>query len=80
MALGRDAVEPTFDDASDAVLMVFDGQDGRQLARYKLDAQPVFDGMAAAYGRLFLTTTDGRLACRGRLRVTAEPTVSMTGR
>jgi outer membrane protein assembly factor BamB len=43
MALGRDAVEPTFDDASDAVLMVFDGQDGRQLARYELEAQPVFD-------------------------------------
>jgi len=37
--------------------------DGRTLAEYPLDALPVFDGMAAAGGRLFLATRDGRVVC-----------------
>ena len=37
--------------------------DGRLLARYALDAIPTFDGMAAAQGRLYLTTADGRVLC-----------------
>ena len=39
--------------------------DGTTLAEYPLDALPVFDGMAAAGGRLFLTTRDGRVVCFG---------------
>ena len=39
--------------------------DGKPLARYKLDALPVFDGMAAAGGRLFLATTGGKVICLG---------------
>jgi len=37
--------------------------DGKKLAEMKLDAVPVFDGMIAAGGRLFLATTDGRVLC-----------------
>ncbi len=37
--------------------------DGERLAEYKLDSIPVFDGMAAARGRLFLSMVDGRLMC-----------------
>jgi hypothetical protein len=33
------------------------------LAGMKLEAVPVFDGMIAAGGRLFLATTDGRVLC-----------------
>jgi hypothetical protein len=33
--------------------------DGRMLGRWTLDAPPVFDGMAAAAGRLYLTTESG---------------------
>ncbi len=39
--------------------------DGKPLAQHKLEAPPVFDGMAAAGGRLYLATTDGRLLCYG---------------
>jgi len=39
--------------------------DGATLAEYPLDALPVFDGMAAAGGRLFLATRDGRVLCFG---------------
>jgi len=37
--------------------------DGRKLMEYTLDAAPEWDSLAAANGRLFLCTTDGRLHC-----------------
>ena len=40
--------------------------DGKPIARYKLDTIPVFDGMAVAGGRLFISTVDGRVLCLGR--------------
>ncbi len=38
-------------------------KDGKKLAEYKLDALPVFDGMAAVAGRLYLTLRDGSIVC-----------------
>jgi len=38
-------------------------RDGALTARFKLDTVPVFDGMAAAGGRLYLSTIDGRVIC-----------------
>ena len=40
--------------------------DGKTLATHKLASLPVFDGMAAAGGRLYVSTTDGRLRCLGK--------------
>ena len=37
--------------------------DGRILARMSLPSSPVWDGMAAANGKLYAALTDGRLAC-----------------
>jgi len=37
--------------------------DGRKVAEYTLDAPPVFDGLIAARGRLYLSTTDGKVLC-----------------
>lgn len=37
--------------------------DGKTLAKHRLSAPPVLDGMAAAGGRLYVSTTDGRVAC-----------------
>lgn len=45
------------------VLAVFDAADGKRLAEFKLDAPPIWDGMAAADGRLFISTTDGNVVC-----------------
>jgi len=44
-------------------LWVVSKADGRPVARYNLDSPPVFDGMAAAAGRLFLSTLDGSVLC-----------------
>jgi len=39
--------------------------DGNLRGRYALDTIPTFDGMAAAQGRLYITTVDGRVLCLG---------------
>ena len=43
------------------LLWVVDKTDGRAVSRHALDAVPVFDGFAAAQGRLYVSTVDGRL-------------------
>jgi hypothetical protein len=48
-----------------ALLQVVSASDGKKLAEYKLDTVPVWDGMAAANGRLYLSTMDGRVLCMG---------------
>jgi len=48
------------------VLLAVAKADGKTLAEFNLDAPPVFDGMAAAGGRLLLSCTDGRLRCFDR--------------
>jgi len=40
-------------------------EDGKRLAEQKLDSPPVFDGMAAARGRLYICTMDGAVHCLG---------------
>jgi len=37
--------------------------DGTCLSRHKLETIPVFDGMSAATGRLYLSTVDGKIIC-----------------
>ncbi|MHB8899830.1 MAG: outer membrane protein assembly factor BamB family protein [Thermoguttaceae bacterium] len=44
-------------------LLVLAAADGKKLAAYQLPSMPTFDGMAAAQGRLYLTTVDGTLIC-----------------
>jgi hypothetical protein len=40
--------------------------DGQQLAKYKLESPPVFDGMIAARGQLFISLQNGSLVCFGK--------------
>jgi hypothetical protein len=44
-------------------LLAVSATDGQQLAERELSGLPVFDGMAAAAGRLYLATTDGNVMC-----------------
>ncbi|MGQ9731260.1 MAG: outer membrane protein assembly factor BamB family protein [Candidatus Zipacnadales bacterium] len=53
------------DMSGSAILMAISAGDGSELARYELDNSPIFDGMAAAEGRLYLTTTEGDVVCMG---------------
>jgi len=39
--------------------------DGSKLAQYTLDILPAWDGMAAAYGKLFIVNQDGSIDCWG---------------
>ena len=52
-----------FDGRKGARLWAVSAADGRKLAEYQLDSLPVFDGLIAAGGRLYLATTDGQLLC-----------------
>lgn len=40
--------------------------DGSRTTDFEIDGLPVWDGMASAYGRIYLATTDGRVLCMGR--------------
>jgi len=51
------------DGAKGALLWAVSAEDGTKLAEYKLDSLPVFDGMIAANGSLYMSTTDGRVVC-----------------
>jgi outer membrane protein assembly factor BamB len=51
--------------AGPSLLLAISTADGAELGRCALDAEPVFDGMAAAGGRLFVSTTKGALLCCG---------------
>jgi len=46
-----------------ALLWAVSTSDGERLAEYQLESNPVFDGMAAANGRLYLATGDGKVLC-----------------
>jgi outer membrane protein assembly factor BamB len=46
-----------------AQLQAYSAADGRQLAEYQLTSPPVFDGLIAAAGRLYCSTTNGKVMC-----------------
>ena len=57
---------PNGDTPSDGVIWALSTADGRKLNEIKLAAPPVFDGMAAANERLYISTQDGKLLCFGK--------------
>jgi outer membrane protein assembly factor BamB len=46
-----------------ARLWAVSAEDGKKLTEYKLDSLPVWDGMIASGGKLYLTTMNGDVAC-----------------
>ena len=46
-----------------ALLWAVSARDGKKLGELKLDSLPVWDGMIASGGKLFLTTMNGEVAC-----------------
>jgi outer membrane protein assembly factor BamB len=47
----------------DGTLLALAVSDGKPRGRHKLPAQPIWDGLAAAYERLYVATADGSLIC-----------------
>ncbi|NQT86107.1 PQQ-binding-like beta-propeller repeat protein [bacterium] len=60
-----EAQEASFSGGSGGTLLAVSASDGKTLSALKLDAPPVWDGMAAAHGRLYMATTDGSVVCLG---------------
>ncbi|MFQ6099148.1 MAG: hypothetical protein ACE5O2_15560, partial [Armatimonadota bacterium] len=63
-----DVVDPkdplgAFEGRKGGLLWALSRADGRKLAEYRLDSPPVFNGMAAAGGRLYVCMRDGRVLC-----------------
>jgi len=57
--------DKALDGLKGGILWAVSAKDGTTLAEYELDTLPAWDGMASAYGRLFLSTTGGRVVCWG---------------
>ena len=54
-----------FEGSRGSRFLVIDNTNGRILSGAPLSSVPVFDGMAAAYGKIYLSMTDGSLRCLG---------------
>jgi outer membrane protein assembly factor BamB len=68
-----DALDPkkpwaTYEGKRGGVLMALAAADGAKKTELKLDDAPVYDGMAIADGRLYLSTVNGALLCIGESR------------
>jgi hypothetical protein len=61
-AVGEDPY-PIYEDRSGGLLWILPADGGAKLAEYRLAAPPVWDGMAAAGGRLYLSLADGAVVC-----------------
>ncbi len=53
----------SFEGRAGGKLWAMSAKDGRRLAEYELDSPPIFDGLIAARGRLYLCTKNGNLIC-----------------
>ncbi|MBM3498236.1 MAG: hypothetical protein FJX74_06150, partial [Armatimonadetes bacterium] len=62
-----------FDGAQGALLRAVSAATGETLREFRLDGLPVYDGIAAANGRLYLAVQDGRLLCAGEGAVPGAP-------
>ena len=58
--------EAAFNGDSGAKLWVLDCATGQMKDEYEIEAPPVWDGMAAAGGRLFVSLKNGTVVCLGR--------------
>jgi len=48
-----------------SVLRVYSAEHGRRISEYTLESEPVWDGAAAANGKLFLSLKSGKVVCLG---------------
>jgi len=53
----------TFEGRRGAVLLAVNKTDGQKISEHKLDASPIFDGLIAAKGNLYMSTKSGTVVC-----------------
>ncbi len=61
----KDDPYAAFEGRKGALLWAVSTADGSKLAEYKLKTSPVFDGLVAANGRLYVATATGEIICFG---------------
>jgi outer membrane protein assembly factor BamB len=61
--IDKDDPWAAFEGRKGGKLLALSAADGKPLAKYDLDAPPVYDGMSAAVGRLYISTMDGNVLC-----------------
>lgn len=54
-----------FEDRAGGKLVVASAKDGKAIKSIDLPSPPVFDGVSAANGKIYMVTRDGKLACFG---------------
>ena len=52
--------------AQGSLLLVVDPKTGKLIEKRQLEALPTWDRLAAALGKLYYTTTNGRVVCLGK--------------
>lgn len=57
--------EKAIDGKSGSILLAVDKRSGKILSGHRMAVAPVLDGMAGAYGNLYVAATDGTLSCIG---------------
>jgi len=63
--LGASLLAKAYEGRMGGVLWAASASSGEKVAECKLDASPVWDGMAVANGQLFISLQDGRVICLG---------------
>jgi hypothetical protein len=59
------AARAGFEGLKGVYLRIVRASDGQMLSECSLPAMPVFDGLSAASGRLYIATMDGKIVCYG---------------
>ena len=65
-AFPADVLADAFEGRQGVRLVAVNAADGKTISTVSLKDMPVFDGMAAAAGRLFISTQDNTIVCRGQ--------------
>ena len=68
LSAGETALAEALEARRGGRLLAVSVTDGKTLADYELASPPVFDGLAAARGRLYLSTKIGEVVCMGPAR------------
>ena len=68
----KDDPAAAYEGRGEALLWVVSAVDGKRIAEYVLDAPPVNDGMSAARGKLYISSTDGTVTCFAGRRIDAR--------
>lgn len=55
--------QDAYEGANGIALIAVSASDGKTIAEHTLPAHPVFDGMSAAYGRLYVSLQNGSVVC-----------------